>query len=129
MTNTPHSKTLNGSASFEAWQKRPVYVAQCHTAKLASKLGIKGYWFRCLPDFRDPRAKADRMQIAQAVRVERNRLSQLKAVIAQLDIVQQHNPETGYLVDVQATIDFRIEMHRLQDVQSPAYKSLGQTNI
>lgn len=58
--------------TFDEWMKRPVYVAQCKTAKLARELGVIGYHFRVLPSYRNAQILADRKEIADAMRRIRN---------------------------------------------------------
>lgn len=104
------------------WHERPVYVAQCHSWQLAGWLGLSVTRFRCLPGHRDQQAKAARKQVSEVIRAERKRTARVKMLLARLAVVCQHNPKTGYLVDVQATIDLRVEINQLKDCQEPAYK-------
>lgn len=104
--------------SFEAWKQRPVYVAQCRTWALALKLNLAHHRFRCVPAYRDDQALTARKAVADVIRDQRKVLTRKRAVISQLAIVGQHNPKTGFLVDIQATIDLHAELHQLQREES-----------
>jgi hypothetical protein len=104
--------------SFEAWKKRPVYIAQCHTWALAARLNLTVHGFRSLPAYRgdwNQHAQAARKAVAYVIRGQRKVLSRKRAVLSQLAIVGQHNPATGYLVDVIGTLNLTVELHKLQD--------------
>lgn len=122
--NLINSADSNDSCNA-AWLKRPVFVAQCHTWALAAKLNLCTHRFRCLPASRDQVALAARKHVADVIRQERKRVARMKLVCDQLAVVGQHNPSTGFLVDIQATIDLRMELHRLQDMQDAVYKMLA----
>ncbi len=57
--------------TFEEWLRRPVYVAQCTTMALASKLGVFCHSFRALPGYRDAAAMQARLRVANEVRAQR----------------------------------------------------------
>jgi hypothetical protein len=58
--------------SFEQWLKRPVYVVQCRTWKLAAELNLCGQGLlRVRPACRDERANAARKALANAVKQQR----------------------------------------------------------
>lgn len=59
------------SMTFEQWLKRPVYVAQCKTWKLANEMGVACHTFRCVPAYRDERSLRARMSVAQVIRRQR----------------------------------------------------------
>lgn len=109
--------------SFEAWKLRPVYVAQCHSAALAARLGIRNHRFRCLPAYRDEQALADRKRVADVIRAERTRLASIKVVRALMAVSGQHDSKTGHLVDCEANFAQRLELNRLRDQQVVAYKN------
>lgn len=100
--------------SFEAWLKRPIFVAQCRSWALANKYDLACHRFRCLPAYRDEQAMTARKMVADMIRCQRKLAARKKVLIAQLKIVSQHNPVTGYLVDVQATINLNSQLHQLK---------------
>ena len=57
--------------TYEEWKKRPVYVAQCKTWKMANDLGVCCVRFRCLPPYRDAQAQLARNHVADVMRTER----------------------------------------------------------
>lgn len=58
--------------TFEQWLKRPVYVAQCRTWKLAAELDLCSVRFRALPAYRDEQAREARRTVAQEMRRRRS---------------------------------------------------------
>lgn len=83
--------------TFEQWLKRPVYVAQCHTWALASKLDLCNHQFRSLPGYRNAQAHQARRLVAEIVRHERKlRRGLLKPVLpASVDVPYWHWAFTG----------------------------------
>ena len=72
-------KWFSSGSSFTAWKKRPVYVTQCKTARIANMLGLYGVGLRCLPGHRNERSQQDRNALAAAIRHERRvKRTQLK---------------------------------------------------
>ncbi|MEX3984100.1 hypothetical protein AB4Y45_34670 [Paraburkholderia sp. EG287A] len=64
---------VRSKMTFEEWKKRPVFVAQCKTWKMAGELGVCCVRFRCLPPFRDAQAQRARNRVADVMRAERQR--------------------------------------------------------
>lgn len=65
---------FNSSLSFEQWMRRPVYVTQCKTWRIAKAIGVCCIGFRCLPGHRDSEAQRARQLVADMVRRERQRI-------------------------------------------------------
>ena len=62
------------SPTFEQWKKRPVYVVQCYTSRIADALGLlPSIGYRSLPGYRDTYAQTARDFIALSVRIDRMR--------------------------------------------------------
>ena len=60
--------------AFTEWLKRPVYVTQCKTSRIASSLGLlPSIGYRALPGYRDIYAQNARDLIALSVKIERIR--------------------------------------------------------
>lgn len=102
------------SDSYEAWMQRPVFVVQCRTWALATKMNFACARFRCLPAYRDVQSLKERKAVADVVRAQRKLKSIKKALIAQLDQASEHNPSTGFLIDVELTITLRQKLHAVQ---------------
>lgn len=57
--------------TFEEWMRRPVYVAQCKTWRMAAQMQLCCITFRCFPRYRDEKALTARAKVAAAMRAER----------------------------------------------------------
>ena len=65
--------TVADDLSFEAWARRPVYVAQCKTWRLANEMGVCTPHFRVLPPYRNELDLQARRLVANAIRQARTR--------------------------------------------------------
>lgn len=62
---------LDSPLSFEQWLRRPVYVVQCVTYRMACDMGYVGVGFRTMPGYRDEVSLAVRSLVARAVWADR----------------------------------------------------------
>lgn len=65
----------DSALSFEQWMRRPVYVVQCKTWRMAKALGVCCILFRALPGHRDDEARHARGIVAMMMRRERQRVT------------------------------------------------------
>lgn len=100
--------------SFEAWMRRPVYVAQCHTWALAQKLEKACHRFRCLPAYRDDQSLLLRKQVADMVRHQRSIAREKRIVMNRLEQAVRPDQVTGLARDPQAASRLRNRLYQLQ---------------
>ncbi len=101
---------------FKPWQR--VYTVQCFTWALAIRFNLAKSNFRCLPAFRTEESLLDRKVISNYIKLHRKLLYLKKLIISQIAIDGAHNPITGYLIDVESSINLQEQLHIIQDMES-----------
>lgn len=100
--------------SFEAWMRRPVYVVQCLTVRLARQLNVSCATFRCLPAYRDAQSKAARQVVAEHLRKHRALYRERTRIEAVLEQASACDPSSGLAKDQPAATRLKVRLYHLQ---------------